>query len=263
MSEKPLPCPFCGCEPLIGQTLDNAWYAMCIQDHCCKLESYWRTEAKALTAWNTRAAIQADAEPVAWMYANEAQGRCHVVQERSPDPAEMTAKGWTETPLYAHPPVDNRVSTSSPVDDRGSGNTSGKLRDAVEVWEDAYGSYMLNEVGQDYEAAAAVIEADREAVRAELAAEVAHQAAWINQLRSEQEAAYETLGEQLEVRQRNEAELAKIKALAETLAGALDKLHEAYCADDYGTSEGRAFGRTALIETRKALRKWEEARDES
>ena len=55
------------------------------------------------------------------------------------------------------------------------------------------------------------------------------------------------------------AELAKFKALAETLAGALEKLHEAYCADDYGTSEGRAFGRAALIETREALREYKEA----
>ena len=56
-----------------------------------------------------------------------------------------------------------------------------------------------------------------------------------------------------------ETELAKFKALAETLAGALEKLHEAYCADDYGTSEGRAFGRAALIETREALREYKEA----
>lgn len=54
-AHTPLPCPFCGGEALIGQTLDGAWYAMCVVDHCCKLESYWRTEAEALTAWNTRA----------------------------------------------------------------------------------------------------------------------------------------------------------------------------------------------------------------
>lgn len=54
-THTPLPCPFCGSKALIGQTLDDAWYAMCVVDHCCKLESYWRTEAEALTAWNTRA----------------------------------------------------------------------------------------------------------------------------------------------------------------------------------------------------------------
>lgn len=103
-----------------------------------------------------------------------------------------------------------------------------ELRPAVEVWLEAEAEAIefngrLDD--SDY-AAAAVIEADREAVRAEQA-----------------------------------AELAKFKALAETLAGALDKLHEAYCADDYSTSEGRAFGRTALIETREALRQYKEARD--
>ena len=76
-------------------------------------------------------------------------------------------------------------------------------------------------------------------------------------------AVIQAYGDEREAKARAEqaAELAKFKALAETLAGALDKLHEAYCADDYGTSEGRAFGRTALIETRKALREYKEARD--
>lgn len=49
-------CPFCGGKALIGQTLDHAWYAMCEQDFCCKIDSYWRTEAEACAAWNTRAA---------------------------------------------------------------------------------------------------------------------------------------------------------------------------------------------------------------
>lgn len=55
MSDELKPCPFCGGEALIGQTLDNAWYAMCAKDHCSKLECYWRTKAEAITAWNTRA----------------------------------------------------------------------------------------------------------------------------------------------------------------------------------------------------------------
>ncbi len=59
-----LPCPFCGGSPLIGQTLDDAWYAMCIVDHCSKLDAYWRTEAEAIAAWNTRAPT-ADAERIA------------------------------------------------------------------------------------------------------------------------------------------------------------------------------------------------------
>lgn len=52
------PCPFCGGDPLIGQTLDHAWFAMCERDFCAKLEAYWRTEAEAITAWNMR--IQAE-----------------------------------------------------------------------------------------------------------------------------------------------------------------------------------------------------------
>lgn len=98
-----------------------------------------------------------------------------------------------------------------------------ELRPAVEVWDDAIAAWAADTI-DTRQAAAAVIEADREAVRAE-----------------------------------QSAELAKWKALAETLAGALEKLHEAYCADDYGTSEGRAFGRAALIETREALRQYKEA----
>lgn len=50
------PCAFCGGAPLIGQTLDHAWYAMCEKDFCARLESYWRTEAEAVAAWNTRPA---------------------------------------------------------------------------------------------------------------------------------------------------------------------------------------------------------------
>ena len=69
-----------------------------------------------------------------------------------------------------------------------------ELRPAVDVWLDAYEASYYDEVDDD-QAAAAVIEADREAVRAEQA-----------------------------------AELAKWKALAETLAGAL----EACLAHRYG-----------------------------
>jgi len=59
MTDKPAPCPFCGGEALIGQTLDGAWYAWCAKDFCARLEAYWRTEAEALTAWNART-VQAE-----------------------------------------------------------------------------------------------------------------------------------------------------------------------------------------------------------
>lgn len=62
------PCPFCGGKALIGQTFDAEWYAVCAKDHCCKIESYWRTEADAISAWNTRASdatIKAQAAEIA------------------------------------------------------------------------------------------------------------------------------------------------------------------------------------------------------
>lgn len=49
-----LPCAHCGSEALIGQTLDDAWYAMCCVDHCIRIDKYWRTKAEAIAAWNTR-----------------------------------------------------------------------------------------------------------------------------------------------------------------------------------------------------------------
>lgn len=82
-----------------------------------------------------------------------------------------------------------------------------------------YADSELRDIAQS--AITAVIEADREAVRAEQAAELA-------QLRAELEAHGEVIAEQLEIRQRNEAETAKFKALAETLAGALGAYAE-YC----------------------------------
>lgn len=50
-----LPCPFCGGEALLGETLDNAWYAQCAQDDCTPIARHWGTKAEALAAWNKRA----------------------------------------------------------------------------------------------------------------------------------------------------------------------------------------------------------------
>ena len=174
---------------LEGNTIQDEPMSQCVSWLACRIvEAHERAIA----------AMQADAAPVAMVRVTNGGYAMSLAQYVAYSLPE--GDHW----LYTHPPVADRVSTSTPVDDRGSGNMSGKtdtapvvksdtapvsdkLRPAVEVWEDAYGSYMLNEVGQDYEAAAAVIEQDREAVRAEQA-----------------------------------AELAKFKALAETLAGALD-----------------------------------------
>lgn len=51
------------------------------------------------------------------------------------------------------------------------------------------------------------------------------------------------------------AELLRQEALIAELAGALRLMDEAYCSDDYGTKEGRAKGRAALIACRAALAK--------
>lgn len=71
--------------------------------------------------------------------------------------------------------VDDRVSTPNPVADHETVKTSDKLRDAVEVWEDAYRAWddaPINpyRIGDEDRAAAAVIEADRAALVAEIVA---------------------------------------------------------------------------------------------
>lgn len=128
---------------------------------------------------------------------------------------------------------------------------------ALHAWAEHIGAgYSCPAAAQTMLMAATIMQADREAVRAEQAAEIV----------KERERADKFMWQVRDTcarAERAEQELAKFKALAETLAGALEKLHEAYCADDYGTSEGRAFGRTALIETREALREYKEARDAS
>lgn len=53
-------------------------------------------------AINPLAAMTVQAEPVAWLY--ERDGRRHTSILRVTSPRDAFA-GWTETPLYAHPPV--------------------------------------------------------------------------------------------------------------------------------------------------------------
>lgn len=217
MSETLLPCPFCGsCDVGLDRNDETNFDVTCWKCQAGTAVTYGpeaRTKEAAFTAWNTRAAMQADAAPVAWMPIDTAPTDWKEIIVYSPDHESSNTggicsafcdpdNGWfTHThggnmklnPTHWMPlpaaPVDDRVSTPKPVDDRGSGNTSGKsdtapdvksdtapvsdkLRPAVEVWEDAYGSYMLNEVGQDYEAAAAIIEADRAALVAEIVADL-------------------------------------------------------------------------------------------
>ena len=96
------------------------------------------------------------------------------------------------------------------------------IRDAFIVWEDRSD---WDYITKSY-AAAAVIEADREAVRAEQA-----------------------------------ADLAKFKALAETLAGALEEWDELIKHQYFGSREAMSGMNYAAQRGLKALRQWEEARD--
>lgn len=192
MSEKLLPCPFCGGTDLSVQTYDvqpdnyHGGYVTCIDCDAQGagaitlngwLGSPEEASNAAVTAWNTRAAMQADAAPVAWMYERGPetiilQGPLHR------DGVLRGATGWTETPLYAHPPVDDRVSTSSPVDVTETPETSGKLRDAREVYQQAYVTWVSGEHADNaaaYQAAAAVIEADRAALVAAIVADLRHE----------------------------------------------------------------------------------------
>ena len=105
-----------------------------------------------------------------------------------------------------------------------------ELRPAVEVWTDAE---MAACHGAEY-AAAAVIEADREAVRAEQAAELADLQKRYNDLGN---LSLEKIGNAAREIVRLELELSKFKALAETLAGALEQFDQG-CAAIGGCSDG-------------------------
>lgn len=109
-----------------------------------------------------------------------------------------------------------------------------ELRPAVEVWwkaDTAFGAACLGNGDRGDQAAAAVIEADREAVRAEQA-----------------------------------AELAKFKALAETLAGELQQIevdameyYNEWCETGCDQKDAIRFAFGLGEETRKALREYKEA----
>ena len=117
-----------------------------------------------------------------------------------------------------------------------------ELRPAVEVAIRIHGYAPF---GEGTKAAAAVIEADREAVRAEQAAEIERLLQELTGAAIREEQDRQTIDEQA-------AELAKFKALAETLAGALGA----------GT---RFMPPSATVwhrEAAKALRQYKEARDE-
>lgn len=141
-----------------------------------------------------------------------------------------------------------------------------ELRPAVEVWRDAayqYGGLSI-EGGEGESLAAAVIEADREAVRAEQAAEVAKWRDKYNELGQMTLEQVSDLGTKLgrteteldaakaDLQGANR-ELAKFKALAETLAGALHHRGGPLCpARYYGDAQ-------CTCGVAEALRQYKEA----
>lgn len=70
---------------------------------------------------------------------------------------------------------DDHLLTSNPVDDHETGNVRDKLRPAAEVWWTAWKAWDDSPTCADDEAIA-IIEADRQAVRTALVAEIA---AWL------------------------------------------------------------------------------------
>lgn len=121
-------------------------------------------------------AMQADAAPVAWLKTWNSVGNARTNMKRvdlTPDCEDWLASMFpTITPLYAHQPVADRVSTSSPVDVGETGNTSSKLRPASVVAHEV--CEEMEEYGPSF--ATKVIEADRQAVRAALVAKIV---AWL------------------------------------------------------------------------------------
>lgn len=59
MSEKPLPCPFCGGKPHVGRVdyPRTAYYVMCFRTKCPVKPSstHFRTRGDAIAVWNRRA----------------------------------------------------------------------------------------------------------------------------------------------------------------------------------------------------------------
>ena len=280
MSEQIKPCPFCGSQPTILTEENTAcWYVEC---DCEAQGPHESTSEQAITAWNTRAAMQADAAPVAetrfyidcefdghdgpllsialvkdngsgihiattaeasdpWVLANVVplidQHDCKMAVRCLPDEVGAVLRTFIDCDnptIVADSPVDiglfcralstgpdgqwasteypamrfevhnvdcyptklegavqhnawwdamalkaklaARVSTSNPVVDHETGNTSDKLRDAVEVWRDAYDAFTDFYHHTTEKDPARVIEADRQATRAALVAEIV---AWL------------------------------------------------------------------------------------
>lgn len=214
-------------------------------------------------------------QPVAWMYSNKRREEVFA----QPNRANMDPRYWREEPLYTFKQLqgfnrlDNHPLTSNQFVYHKTGNVRDKLRSAAEVWWTAWKAWDDSPTCADDEAIA-IIEADRQAVRAEQAAEVErleklieatsahflrlntdHPIMWDGAIDAAMEAVC------LEV-ERQAAELAKFKALAETLAGALETAASclSQCAEGLATQNDME---TWAEDVAEALRQYKKARDAS
>jgi len=72
MSEKLLPCPFCGGDAAIVSPLGagNIRAVECRNTECASTGPWGKNEAEAIAAWNTRPSMQVDAAPDALAVIN-------------------------------------------------------------------------------------------------------------------------------------------------------------------------------------------------
>lgn len=113
------PCPFCGAEDIrtmVGVGDGDRGYSMLCGGCGIRQGSAGRTKEQAITAWNTRTAHSGecrsnDDSPVALLHENAADGEMEVALYHHGagclTDADRAA-GWTEHPLYAHPPREGR-----------------------------------------------------------------------------------------------------------------------------------------------------------
>ncbi|MGV7119536.1 Lar family restriction alleviation protein [Sphingopyxis sp. 550A] len=151
------PCPFCGAGDANpngicsyskgheawwadGTEIRESFFVNCVKCGISNRGMFGhQTRELAITAWNTRTAHSGegrsnDDSPVALLHENAAEGEMEVELYRHGaaclTDADMAA-GWTETPLYAHPPCEGR--------------SNGEGEDAVEG-----GEYLIRKNGYWY-----------------------------------------------------------------------------------------------------------------
>lgn len=216
----------------------KAWPWPDLQSDQAGVDQYRRIAEAAI------AAMQTDAEPVAYWYRHPTQMDAEPFGTLRLTDADK-ADGWTETPLYAHPPV------AAPA-----------LKPAVEVWREASDAATDGSVKYQShadQAAAAVIEADRAAIIAAKDAEIAALKGQLAQ-QAEDNADLPTIAYfagAADARDR----LAALQAHADALAGALGVIASAETTH-IRVNEGRIGQWTGSLQSYadQALRAYDEFR---